>query len=111
MPILSTGGNPQPADRYDLVVIWAGTAGLVVAARAAGLGLGLKVALVERSLMGGDCLICGLCAIQEHHPLFAGSSRYSGCRRLWGASCWLPASGFCRRHETNAAGEGRHQPP
>ena len=51
--------NPQPADMYDLVVIGAGTAGLVVAAGAAGLGLGLKVALVERHLMGGDCLNFG----------------------------------------------------
>jgi len=51
--------NPQPADGYDLVVIGAGTAGLVVAAGAAGLGLGLKVALVEKSLMGGDCLNVG----------------------------------------------------
>jgi pyruvate/2-oxoglutarate dehydrogenase complex dihydrolipoamide dehydrogenase (E3) component len=31
----------------------------VVAAGAAGLGLGLKVALVEKSLMGGDCLNVG----------------------------------------------------
>jgi pyruvate/2-oxoglutarate dehydrogenase complex dihydrolipoamide dehydrogenase (E3) component len=51
--------NPQPVDRYDLVVIGAGTAGLVVAAGAAGLGLGLKVALIEKSLMGGDCLNVG----------------------------------------------------
>jgi pyruvate/2-oxoglutarate dehydrogenase complex dihydrolipoamide dehydrogenase (E3) component len=51
--------NPVPAERYDLVVIGAGTAGLVVAAGAAGLGLGLKVALVERHLMGGDCLNVG----------------------------------------------------
>jgi pyruvate/2-oxoglutarate dehydrogenase complex dihydrolipoamide dehydrogenase (E3) component len=51
--------NPTPADCYDLVVIGAGTAGLVVAAGAAGLGLGLKVALVEKSLMGGDCLNVG----------------------------------------------------
>jgi pyruvate/2-oxoglutarate dehydrogenase complex dihydrolipoamide dehydrogenase (E3) component len=41
------------------VVIGAGTAGLVVAAGAAGLGLGLKVALIERHLMGGDCLNFG----------------------------------------------------
>jgi len=51
--------NPSPAPRYDLVVIGAGTAGLVVAAGAAGLDLGLKVALVEKSLMGGDCLNVG----------------------------------------------------
>lgn len=51
--------NPRPADCYDLVVIGAGTAGLVVAAGAAGLDVGLKVALVEKHLMGGDCLNVG----------------------------------------------------
>ncbi len=49
--------NPTPASRYNLVVIGAGTAGLVIAAGAA--GLGAKVALVERDLMGGDCLNFG----------------------------------------------------
>ncbi|QQE64401.1 mercuric reductase [Leptolyngbya sp. BL0902] len=51
--------NPTPADRYDLVVVGAGTAGLVTAAGTAGLGLGLRVALVEKNLMGGDCLNVG----------------------------------------------------
>lgn len=49
--------NPVPAERYNLVVIGAGTAGLVTAAGAA--GLGAKVALVERFLLGGDCLNVG----------------------------------------------------
>src|SRR6201997_3946718 len=49
--------NLEPAPRYHLVVIGAGTAGLVTAAGAA--GLGAKVALVERELMGGDCLNVG----------------------------------------------------
>ncbi|MBD3674689.1 MAG: FAD-dependent oxidoreductase, partial [Planctomycetaceae bacterium] len=49
--------NPTPSGRYHLVVIGAGTAGLVTAAGAA--GLGAKVALIERSLMGGDCLNYG----------------------------------------------------
>jgi len=49
--------NPAPAGRYNLAVIGAGTAGLVTAAGAA--GLGARVALVERHLMGGDCLNVG----------------------------------------------------
>ncbi|PHV63215.1 mercuric reductase [Cyanobacterium aponinum] len=51
--------NPKPQKQYDLVVIGAGTAGLVVAAGAAGLDLGLKIALIEKHLMGGDCLNFG----------------------------------------------------
>lgn len=53
----STWQNPEPQRRYNLVVIGAGTAGLVTAAGAA--GLGAKVALIERGLMGGDCLNVG----------------------------------------------------
>ena len=49
--------NPIPAPRYDLVVVGGGTAGLVTAAGAA--QLGARVALVERGLLGGDCLNYG----------------------------------------------------
>lgn len=49
--------NPEPKGRYNLVVIGAGTAGLVTAAGAA--GLGAKVALIEKNLIGGDCLNVG----------------------------------------------------
>jgi len=44
--------NPEPSERYHLVVLGAGTAGLVTAAGAA--GIGARVALVERHLLGGD---------------------------------------------------------
>ncbi len=49
--------NPETSGRYNMVVIGAGTAGLVTALGAA--GVGAKVALVERYLMGGDCLNFG----------------------------------------------------
>ncbi len=49
--------NPTPSGRYNLVVVGGGTAGLVSAAGAA--GLGAKVALVEKHLLGGDCLVYG----------------------------------------------------
>ena len=49
--------NPVPVDRYHLVVVGAGTGGLVAASAAA--GLGARVALIERHLMGGDCLNVG----------------------------------------------------
>ena len=49
--------NPEPQNEYHLVVIGGGTAGLVSAAGAA--GLGARVALIERELMGGDCLNVG----------------------------------------------------
>ncbi len=49
--------NPEPDGRYHVVVIGAGTAGLVTAIASA--GLGARVALIERRLMGGDCLNFG----------------------------------------------------
>lgn len=48
---------PTPRQPYQLVVVGGGTAGLVAAHGAA--GLGARVALVERNLLGGDCLNVG----------------------------------------------------
>ncbi len=49
--------NPTPSGKYNLVVLGAGTAGLVSAGGTG--GLGGRVALIEKALMGGDCLNIG----------------------------------------------------
>jgi pyruvate/2-oxoglutarate dehydrogenase complex dihydrolipoamide dehydrogenase (E3) component len=49
--------NPEPRDRYHLVVVGGGPGGLMIASIAA--ALGARVALVERHLLGGDCLNVG----------------------------------------------------
>ncbi len=49
--------NPIAEPMYNLVVIGAGTAGLIASNITA--ALGGKVALIERDLMGGDCLNVG----------------------------------------------------
>ncbi len=80
--------NPTPADRYNLVVIGAGTAGLVTAAGAA--GLGAKVALIEREFMGGDCLNVGCVpskgiirpARAIHHARASGAFGVGGTEHL-----------------------------
>ena len=47
----------HPIDTYDLIAIGGGTAGLVAAHAAA--GLGARVALIERARLGGECLNTG----------------------------------------------------
>jgi pyruvate/2-oxoglutarate dehydrogenase complex dihydrolipoamide dehydrogenase (E3) component len=49
--------DPKPRAKYNLVVVGAGSGGLVTAAAAA--GLGAEVALIEEHLLGGDCLNVG----------------------------------------------------
>jgi pyruvate/2-oxoglutarate dehydrogenase complex dihydrolipoamide dehydrogenase (E3) component len=75
--------NPPPKDRYHLVVIGAGTAGLVTAA--IGAALGARVALIERALMGGDCLNVGcvpskavLAAARAWHAARTAAERFHG---------------------------------
>src|SRR5205823_4541383 len=52
--------SPTPQGRYHLVVLGGGTAGLVPAIGAA--RTGARVALVEKHLVGGDCLNFGCVA-------------------------------------------------
>lgn len=49
--------NPKPDGKYNIIAIGGGTAGLVTAAGAA--GLGAKAALIEKNMLGGDCLNVG----------------------------------------------------
>ncbi len=58
---------------YNVVVIGAGTAGLVTAAGTA--GLGGRVALIERNLMGGDCLNFGCVPSKALGKMGIGSTR------------------------------------
>lgn len=67
---------PEPRGRYHLVVVGGGSAGLVAAAIAA--GLGAKVALVERHLLGGDCLNSG-CVPSK--ALLAAAASWRAARR------------------------------
>ena len=75
--------NPEPTGRYHLVVIGAGTGGLVSAAIAA--GVGARVALVERHEMGGDCLNVGcvpskglIRSARAWHEARAAADRFAG---------------------------------
>src|SRR5260370_42404412 len=79
--------NPTPAGTYDLIAIGGGTAGLVSAAGAA--ALGARVALLERHLLGGDCLNVG-CV-----PSKAGlrSARAIGEMKRAAALVWRVAAG------------------
>jgi pyruvate/2-oxoglutarate dehydrogenase complex dihydrolipoamide dehydrogenase (E3) component len=83
--------NPEPRPRYHLVVVGGGTAGLVTAAGAA--GLGARVALVERHLLGGDCLNVGCVpskaivrAARAWHEARTGAARFGAPETAAGAA-------------------------
>lgn len=75
--------NPEPAQRYALVVIGAGTAGLTAARMAA--SLGARVALVERDLLGGTTLNIGplpskaLIRTSRTYAEMRNADRFGGC--------------------------------
>ena len=76
--------NPEPKARYHVVVVGAGTAGLITAIGAA--GLGARVALIEREAMGGDCLNVG-CVPSK--ALLEFTRRAAGAADFDDAFTWL----------------------
>lgn len=93
--------NPTPAGRYHLVAIGGGTAGLVSAAGAA--GLGARAALIERELLGGDCLTVGcvpskgvIGAARAWHAARSAEARFAG-PRVAGAGDFAAAMERMRR--------------
>ncbi|HLQ08053.1 MAG TPA: mercuric reductase [Steroidobacteraceae bacterium] len=113
--------NPKPAARYHLTVIGAGTAGLVTAIVAA--GLGARVALIECQAMGGDCLNVGCVpsktllagaaagltfagAMQRVHAVRASIARHDSVERYVqaGVDVFLGQGSFSSAHEIRVAG-------
>jgi pyruvate/2-oxoglutarate dehydrogenase complex dihydrolipoamide dehydrogenase (E3) component len=76
---------------YNVVVIGAGTAGLVTAAGTA--GLGGRVALVERHRMGGDCLNTG-CVPSKALIASARAAQHVREGRRWGLESQEPRFRF-----------------
>ncbi len=78
---------------YNVVVIGAGTAGLVTAAGTA--GLGGRVALIERNKMGGDCLNFG-CVPSKALISSARALHTIGRAAAWGIDAAAPEIDFKR---------------
>ncbi len=99
--------NPEPASRYNLVVIGAGTAGLITAAGAA--ALGAKVALIERFLLGGDCLNVG-CVPSKCLIRSSRAAEEIRTAPQFGVSVAEPTHrGLFRRHGTDETSQSPHQ--
>lgn len=93
--------------KYNVVVIGAGTAGLVTAAGTA--GLGGRVALIERNRMGGDCLNFG-CVPSK--ALISSARAIAHIRRAqdWGLARQEPQFDFPDIMERMRARRARIQP-
>jgi len=79
------------AERYNAVIIGAGTAGLVTAAATA--SLGGRVALIERRHMGGDCLNFG-CVPSKALIASARAVEHMRHADRWGLEAAEPAFAF-----------------
>ncbi|MEP6902501.1 MAG: FAD-dependent oxidoreductase [Actinomycetota bacterium] len=77
------------SEKYDLIVIGGGSAGLV-AAGGAGI-LGAKIALIEKNLLGGDCLYTG-CVPSK--ALIRSAKLASDIKRASDFGFWISDFGF-----------------
>jgi len=87
---------PVPDGRYNLVVIGGGTAGLVSALGAA--ALGGKVALIEKHLLGGDCLNFG-CVPSKGVIAAAHVAHTARTGAAWGVNTGEPSIDFATAME------------
>ena len=92
--------NPTPSGKYNLLVIGGGSAGLVAAAGAA--GMGAKVALVERHLLGGDCLNVGCVPSKSVIRSSKALGEVMRGGRLRRAHPGRRRDRFCRHHAAHA---------
>jgi len=88
-------------DRYDLIAIGGGAAGLVTAAGAA--GLGARTALVERNRMGGECLWTG-CVPSKALIAVANMAATIRSARMFGVNAGEPVVDWAavRKHVLDA---------
>jgi pyruvate/2-oxoglutarate dehydrogenase complex dihydrolipoamide dehydrogenase (E3) component len=78
-------------DTFDLIAVGGGTAGLVIAA--GGAALGLRTALVEREALGGDCLWTG-CVPSKALIASAKLAHRMRHAEQWGLTGASPAHAF-----------------
>jgi pyruvate/2-oxoglutarate dehydrogenase complex dihydrolipoamide dehydrogenase (E3) component len=98
-------------ERFDLIAIGGGTAGLVTAA--GGANLGLRVALVERERLGGDCLWTGCVPSKAliASARLAHAMRHADALGLTGCSPALAFERVMERMRAARALVGRHDDP
>ena len=99
--------TPKASGIYNVVVIGAGTAGLVTAAGTA--GLGGRVALIERNKMGGDCLNFG-CVPSKALISSARLAQQMRVAGKWGLRNQEPQFEFCEVMERMRARRAKIAP-
>ena len=98
--------NPEPVDRYNLVVVGAGPAGLLTALNAA--KLGAQIAIIERDRFGGACFNVGCIPSKA---IIRTSRLYGEMRNAENFGACRHQRGLSGRDGADAASAGAHQPP